>query len=247
MRAHGPYLFNLFLSDTKQPKTPCWKQQIQEATASEPLTLEEEYENQQSWRESHDKLTFILCHPATAAPCARSDEGEDEHQTKAFVEAGQVDTPEKMIGDINFFIYPSGDDEEENGEAPNTEGSPGGIVGEIDIMIASHGDRGKGLGRAAVSTFLYYIWSKRDAILNEYARHLSEDGSESARPLGLKFLMAKIRATNERSIALFKGLGFEQEGEVNYFGEVKLVMRKFDSIAKPPEGYEVVRYSRSVD
>jgi hypothetical protein len=36
---------------------------MQEATASERLTLEEEYENQESWRASHDKLTFIICEP----------------------------------------------------------------------------------------------------------------------------------------------------------------------------------------
>lgn len=33
---------------------------LQEATASEPLTLQEEYDMQQKWAEDEDKCTFIL-------------------------------------------------------------------------------------------------------------------------------------------------------------------------------------------
>lgn len=197
------------------------------------MTLDEEYENQESWRASHDKLTFILCQPTRIV----AEDGEG-------VDAGKVDAPERMIGDINFFIYPLDEGDEDEGEDEGS-GSGANVVGEIDIMIASHGDRGKGLGKTAVSTFLHYIWSNRSAILKEYAEDSSIFGA-STQSLRLTFLMAKIKATNEPSIALFKGLGFKQEGEVNYFGEIKLVMKNFDNIAKPPAGYEVVRYLRSV-
>ncbi|KAL2290419.1 hypothetical protein FJTKL_15529 [Diaporthe vaccinii] len=199
---------------------------IQEATASEPLTMEEEYENQQSWRESQDKLTFILCKPVATSDIPISS-----------VQAGDVDSPDKMIGDINFFLYPWDDEAEDDGAGANGT-PPGYCVGEIDIMVASQNDRGKGLGKAAVSTLMHYIWSNRAAILREY---------QAAAQPELKFLMAKIKATNVHSIALFKSLGFEQEGGVNYFGEVKLVLEDLDRLATPPDGYRVAGFQRPVN
>lgn len=212
---------------------------IQEATASEPLTLDEEYENQESWRESHDKLTFILCQPIA---------GGDG--SEASVGAGEVDVPDRMVGDINLFLYPWDDDEDEQGGALDAGGQAQPscyyCTGEIDIMIAGHNDRGQGLGKAAVSAFLHYIRSNLDAILSEY-RSSPSGQAEGAPRLKLKSLMAKIKATNAHSIALFKSLGFEQEGDVNYFGEVKLVLEDLDSLASPIEGHRVLGYSRPVN
>lgn len=225
---HRLFYFDYDLWDFKRALADVFNQAIQEATASEPLTLDEEYENQESWRESPDKLTFILCQPI-----AQGDE------TISSVEAGGPDVPDKMIGDINFFLYPL-----DNNEEDETKATPGNwCVGEIDIMIAGHGDRGKGLGSAAVSTFLHYIHWNQDALVTEY-QSISREQEKGTGPLELKLLMVKIRATNAHSIALFKGLGFKQEGDVNYFGEVKMVLKDFGRIAKRPEGYEEVKYLR---
>ena len=71
--------------------------EIQEATASEPLNLDEEYAMQQSWREDADKLTFIICYP-----------GENLRQTTA-VTAGTYDSANAMMGDVNMFISISED------------------------------------------------------------------------------------------------------------------------------------------
>ncbi|KAK4155450.1 GNAT domain-containing protein [Chaetomidium leptoderma] len=198
---------------------------IQEATASDRLTLEEEYENQESWRASHDKLTFIICQPLSAGGVGG-----------ASVRAGEADAPRMMVGDVNLFLYPYEDEDED--EAPSAV--PEFCVGEVDIMVADQQHRGKGLGRAVVQAFLQYISRNLGGIMEEYA-----EDKDMPSPPKLKLLMAKINQGNTKSITLFKSLGFEQEGEVNYFGEVKLVLRRLDKLAtEVPEGYAELVYSR---
>ena len=53
-------------------------------TASEPLTLEEEYAMQKSWREDNDKCTFIVV--------SRRPE-----------EVPEID---RMAGDVNIYLHP---------------------------------------------------------------------------------------------------------------------------------------------
>ncbi|OLN86846.1 N-acetyltransferase 9-like protein [Colletotrichum chlorophyti] len=200
---------------------------IQEATASEPLTLEEEYENQQSWRTSHDKLTFIICQPRSPAPGSNTDR----------IQAGDVDAPARMIGDINFFLYPNDDEDEDDGS----------YVGEVDVMIAAKEHRGKGVGFAAVTTLLTYVSRNRDRILGEY---VAGEGKSAENPPVLKGLMVKIKQDNVASIALFRRVGFEQKGDVNYFGEIQMVLEDLNRFgtsaagAKAMEEYREVVYSR---
>lgn len=107
-----------------------------------------------------------------------------------------------MRGDVNFFLYPS---EEEN-ESDQ-------LVGEVDVMVAEKSHRGMGFGEGAVRGLLWYVKTHLDSILAEH-------GSSSK----LTRLMVKIKQTNEGSRKLFGKLGFQQAGEVNYFGEVTLVL-----------------------
>ena len=142
-----------------------------------------------------------------------------------------------MVGDVNLFLYPYEDEDDGESDEPAELVF---CVGEVDIMIADQEHRGKGLGRAVVQAFLQYIFLHSDGILNEYAQ---DKGVEAAPKL--KLLMAKINEGNVKSIALFQSLGFEQEGEVNYFGEIKLVLRDLDRFAaEVPEGYAELVYSR---
>lgn len=207
-------------------------------------------------------MTFIVCQPLPQQSLTSPEKGK-------VVRAGIVDTPDRMVGDINLFLSPYDDDEDENSTTNNTTGEY--YVGEVDIMVAHKKDQGKGTGKAAVLAFLGYLSRHADEILGEYTRSLepsstSEPNSNAMRngtntnhnaakadtkPM-LYSLMAKINQTNERSIALFKSLGFEQEGEVNFFGEIKLVLskkefrRKFGitSVGSITPGYEELVYAR---
>ncbi|KAK1655201.1 N-acetyltransferase [Colletotrichum phormii] len=212
---------------------------IQEATASEPLTLEEEYENQQSWRTSHDKLTFIICQPL-----------ESSTATTEAAQAGEVDASERMIGDINFFIYPYDDDDDDEDAEGQVAANEGSYVGEVDVMVASKEHRGKGIGHAAVKTLLTYVHRNKARILEEYVRGEGKGKGDKKAPAQLKGLMVKIKEGNAASIALFRRLGFVQKGEVNYFGEIQMVLGDLDEFVasdagvKAADEYREVSYSR---
>lgn len=175
------------------------------------MTLEEEYENQQSWRTSHDKLTFIVCEPLGGE---RSDGNDEARKITAQVD----DSPDKMKGDVNFFLYLDDDDDDDVVEP--RESSTIRLRGEVDVMIAETQHRGKGTGEAAVRSILAYIRENLTEILNEYAQGEGLDKDK----IQLVGLMVKIKQDNVGSRGLFKKLGFKQEGEANYFGEVKMVM-----------------------
>lgn len=160
--------------------------------------MEEEYENQQSWRTSADKLTFIICEPLAAT------------DSTVVITPEKQDSEPRMVGDVNFFLYPD-DENEENSNA---------LIGEVDVMIAGKQHRGKGYGDAAVRSLLLYIHSHLDALLKEYVQ--GQGGGEAKKML--RALMVKIQEGNVGSRALFGKLGFKQVGEVNYFGEVKMVL-----------------------
>jgi RimJ/RimL family protein N-acetyltransferase len=174
---------------------------LQAATASEPLTMEEEYDMQRSWRTDNDKLTFIVCQ-------SRESTGDSQ-----IVKGGDDDRPERMIGDINLFLFELEDDED---ELPVTETS-NALVGEIELMIALKDLQRQGYGRAALLSFTSYVLDSWTKIAAEYS------GTALGNQKPLAYLRVKINQSNARSIALFQSMRFVQTAAgANYFGEVEL-------------------------
>jgi RimJ/RimL family protein N-acetyltransferase len=201
---------------------------LQAATASEPLSMTEEYDMQRAWRTDNDKLTFIVC---------SSREPESISQK---VQGSQDDRPERMIGDINLFLFEPEDDDDEDEDSgkqalPNSTKPSNALVGEIELMIARKDLHRQGYGRAALLSFTAYILATWTQIAAEY----SNSSSEGHTPRSLQYLRVKINQSNARSIALFQSIGFVQTAAgANYFGEVELRWQPSRSELETRKGWE---------
>ncbi|XP_045761481.1 N-acetyltransferase 9 isoform X3 [Maniola jurtina] len=103
-------------------------EELQKLTASEPLTLGEEYEMQKSWRDDEDKCTFIILDKKVYVE-KKNKVGKEENYSEL----------ESMIGDTNIFIV-----------------NKDTATAEIEIMIAEKLARGKKFGWEAVILMMLY-------------------------------------------------------------------------------------------
>jgi RimJ/RimL family protein N-acetyltransferase len=169
---------------------------------------------QESWRKDGDKLTFIACLPPLL----------EDVTTCIEIVGGKEDTEERMIGDVNLFLF---ENEVNSGGIEHIEFTEGDaeknefeVVGELEIMIAQAELQGHGYGTAVLTAFLWYITTNLSKIISEYALSLAV---KSIGTTSLKYLRVKIDAENERSIKLFERVGFRKISEIpNYFGELEL-------------------------
>jgi len=177
---------------------------------------------QSSWRLDGDKLTFIVCLPP--------------HVGKPHLDE-YVDTPERMLGDVNLFlkVEEEGDGSNDDEDKSPTHGSKpkGRIVGEIELMIAEKQNQRKGYGRAALVSFLQYIVNHESSILEEFTtKCLGVDGvgveaqatmDQADQERILAYFSVKIGESNSGSLALFESLGFKKVSvKPNYFEEFEL-------------------------
>jgi Acetyltransferase (GNAT) domain len=197
-------------------------EQLLEATGSEPLTLQQEYEMQESWRCDENKCTFIVLARqllSTKIPNDDIDDDENDNDNVSFV----INNVQAMAGDVNLFLSQQEDDDEatddENHLKSNNgkgESQPSRIQAELDIMIAEPSCRKMGIGRQAVGLMMLF----------------------GIRHLNITRFFCKINQDNVASLSLFGGektttgtsssssLGFVQCGYAECFGQYEYELKR---------------------
>ncbi|KAH8849387.1 N-acetyltransferase 9 [Schistosoma japonicum] len=179
------------------PKYHNWMKDswLRESTSSELLSLDEEFNAQQQWCNSNDRLTFILLnkqlyHDYWLLKNAKNqliDLLQFNNEKYSDNENAEIFS---MIGDVNLFITYSH--------------SINDIEGELSVMIAESSYRGQGLAAEALASILEYS-----------GRYL---------PMKLTSLVAKVSMNNEKSIRFFRNrLKFIERSRNTVFNEIEFV------------------------
>ncbi|OJD13054.1 hypothetical protein AJ78_06446 [Emergomyces pasteurianus Ep9510] len=164
--------------------------ELQQATASEPLTLEEEYAMQTSWRTDADKLTFIICLPlheslssfslptdgmtGVAAVDVQTSQLAEFISTTTVLTDPNIDSPAAMLGDVNLFLRLDEDEEgDSNSHLTATTDAGARVIGEMELMIAEKAKQGKSFGKAGLVCFLKYIAEHEVEIVGGFLSSLS--------------------------------------------------------------------------
>ncbi|KAL0959146.1 hypothetical protein HGRIS_014433 [Hohenbuehelia grisea] len=214
--------FNIILVPYGKHHVPTyhtWMQdeELRELTASEPLSLEEEYDMQQKWQLDEDKLTFIIH--------ARPEPDRGAELSKPILPSDPRNAKFPMIGDVNLFLKGSN-----NPSEPDTSEEPSDpFEAEVEIMIAEPAYRRKGLALEALQLMLGYATGSPTGLflpsgstdITAKAIHVVEI-PKSPLPVPATSLVTRISDSNEPSIKLFEKLGFSIVKRVPVFSEVEM-------------------------
>lgn len=186
------------------------------------MSVDEEYEMQRSWCKDGDKLIFLSCLPRAS------------HQ-RASIIAGIDDAPDRLLGDVNLFLTTPEQQDEQDMEAERP-----GVIGEIEVMIASEEHRGKGHGRAVLEAFLQYIASHEGEIIDAFTNGfgMTENGK-------IGYLRVKVGEKNHQSLRLFENMEFARTEGVNWFGEIELRSQDWRNVTVA--GWRELAISNAVD
>ncbi|KAG6855681.1 hypothetical protein H0H87_012155 [Tephrocybe sp. NHM501043] len=204
-------------------------EELQRLTASEPLSLEEEYEMQQKWRLDADKLTFIIL----------SRESLSGDKLLNLTEIPETVSPTDptisrlpMVGDVNMFLkgaLPRETQVTKSADAQDDEELENEFEAEMEIMIAEPAFRRKRLALEALQLMLEYATGFPSAYFSENAERREQNLGQS-KGLGVppSRLVARISDTNGPSIRLFEMLGFSITRRVEVFEEVEMRFKASD-------------------
>ncbi|KAE9395725.1 hypothetical protein BT96DRAFT_922656 [Gymnopus androsaceus JB14] len=197
------------------PKYHAWmeNEELRTLTASEPLTLEEEYEMQQQWQMDEDKLTFIIL--------AR--EGDNYIPDTVEPTDPRISSL-SMVGDVNIFFSgspmsvldsrtkPASDDDQE-------------FTAEAEVMIAEVSYRRRGYAEEALRLMFQYTTGCPAGYFTPHPQmEASLTGVHYKMPFTIppSSLITRISDTNTPSIKLFEKLGFRITKHIQVFEEVEM-------------------------
>lgn len=190
------------------------------ATCSEPLTLQEEYENQISWLESTDKLTFILLAPLSAV------------LSQTGIKAAQLELKDSRAADLESegcdcatpMLPPSADGTVTTPLTPVTElraalNTTFVMVGDCNLFVSPNAEE-EGV---EIEVMIGEKSLRRHGFAQEALYLLM---SYAARQLGCQHYVAKVLESNVASQRLFtEKMGFSLFKEVKVFHELHFERR----------------------
>lgn len=186
------------MQDTHYETLSCAIETMQ--TGSEPLTMEEEIDMQQSWRDDETKCTFIVLAASDCEELPTLRNEENDHPAKvistnnlSLIDQNKFEVTQNlraMVGDVNLFFHAYDNDDDSIHK-----------TAELDVMTASARHRRSGIGSEAVR------------IMMMYGHHV----------LGVTRFYVKIKEENDASLNMFENsLGFLKCGYAACFKEVEL-------------------------
>ncbi|KAJ1729580.1 N-acetyltransferase 9 [Coemansia biformis] len=123
---------------------------LQEMTGSEPLTIDEEYAMQQSWRADSDKPPPSSSSPLECTFIVLAKDRQARPNDYDIYDNGQ------MIGDVNFYLN-------------NTENP---LEAELEVMLAEDGASGKGIATEVLALMMHY--AANDVGVTDFVARIKE-------------------------------------------------------------------------